>query len=286
MAKSSAAARRDCARVNRGVRLTIQIAFFAFFPAAFSAAENGVKAIFTQIGLMQPVPFSGFVAFLAVLAVYTVMAGRFFCGYACAFGTLGDVLFMLFSPVRKKLHVPARPFPPRVQRALQELKYVVLAAICALCFAGAWDGVSAWSPWTAFASLRAGNLDGVEVAGGVLLALIAVGMLFVERFFCQFLCPLGALLSLLPVLPFSAFRRDRASCLAKCDKCKRACPVAVHPDPDEFPSGECIACGRCADGCPAGNVGLVRSPRFLRGTEIVVVVAKAAVFAALCWVFL
>ena len=284
MAKMSARARR--ARVNRGVRLAVQIAFFLLFPAAFSAAENGVKAIFTQIGLMQPVPFSGFVAFLAVLAAYTVVAGRFFCGYACAFGTLGDVLFVLLAPVRRRFHLPARPLPPRVWRALQGLKYVVLAAICALCFAGAWDSVSDWSPWTAFASLRAGNVGGVAVAGGVLLALIAVGMLFIERFFCQFLCPLGALLSLLPVLPFSAFRRDRTSCLAKCDKCKRSCPVAVHPDPDAFLSGECIACGRCADGCPAGNVGVIRSPRFVRGTEIIVVLVKAAVLAALCWMFL
>ena len=284
MAKMSAHVRR--AQVNRGVRLSVQIAFFLLFPAAFSAAENGVKAIFTQIGLMQPVPFSGFVAFLAALAAYTVVAGRFFCGYACAFGTLGDVLFLLFAPVRKKLHVPARPLPPRAWRAFQGVKYMVLAAICALCFAGVWDSVSDWSPWTAFASLRAGNVGGVAVAGGVLLALIAVGMLFIERFFCQFLCPLGALLSLLPVLPFSAFRRERASCLAKCDKCKRSCPVAVHPDPDAFLSGECIACGRCADGCPAGNVGVIRSPRFVRGTEIIVVLVKAAVLAALCWMFL
>jgi len=40
---------------------------------------------------------------------FTVLFGRFFCGYACAFGTLGDTVYALFAPVRRALHIPDDP---------------------------------------------------------------------------------------------------------------------------------------------------------------------------------
>ncbi len=299
--------------LDRGVRWAVQIAFFVAFPAVFSAAFNGVKYAFTQIGSMQPVELSAFVVTLVAVLAFTVVFGRFFCGYACAFGTLGDALFTLFTPVRKKLGIGVKKpvMSPKLQRGLQLLKYVVLVAICALCFAGAWSSISGYSPWTAFAGIVAGNVDGIAAGAFAVLGLIAVGMLFVERFFCQFLCPLGAVFSLLPVLPFSAFRRDAPRCAKKCGLCKRSCPVSVYPDPDAFAAGECISCGRCADGCPLENVSVLRVPNpgaaaatrlaeapgaekapvreflvRLRGSEIPLVLVKAAVLFALCWLFM
>ncbi len=279
---SKAALRQRRLTVNRGVRWAVQIVFFIAFPAVFSASFNGVKYLFTQLGARQPVELGAFLVLLCGMFAATVVLGRFFCGYACAFGTLGDVLFTLFTPVRKKIKPKGSLLDPRLQRGLQALKYVVLAAICLLCFTGAWSQVSGYSPWTAFAGITGGNVDGIAAGAFVVLGCIAVGMLFVERFFCQFLCPLGALFSLMPVLPFSAFRRDTQRCARSCNLCKRNCPVSVHPDPDAFAAGECIACGRCADGCPVENVTLLGTPK-VRGTEIALVLVKAAALFALCW---
>ena len=308
--KSKALGRRQRLVIDRGVRWAVQIAFFVAFPAVFSAAFNGVKYVFTQIGAMQPVSLSAFVTTLLAVLAFTVVFGRFFCGYACAFGTLGDALCTVFTPVRKRLGIGKKKplLPAGMQRVLQLLKYVVLAIICVLCFAGMWSGVSGYSPWTAFAGIVAGNVDGISVGAFVALGVVAVGMLFVERFFCQFLCPLGAVFSLLPVLPFSAFHRDVTRCAKGCGLCKRSCPVSVSPDPDAFAAGECISCGRCADGCPLENVMLLRVPKpagqeelvqdssakkpareflmSLRGTEILLVLAKAAALFALCRMFM
>lgn len=311
--KTKALARHRRLILDRGVRWAVQIAFFIAFPAAFSAAFNGVKYACAQIGTMQPIELSAFVVALSAMLAFTMVCGRFFCGYACAFGTLGDALFALFAPVRKKLGIGARKplLPPKPQRALQFLKYLVLVAICGLCFTSTWSRISGYSPWTAFAGIVAGNIDGIAAGAFVALGAIALGMLFVERFFCQFLCPLGAVFSLLPALPFSAFRRDTARCAKGCGLCKRSCPVSVHPDPDALTAGECISCGRCADGCPLENVTMLRVPSpkataapelaeapgakkapvkehlvRLRGTEIPLVLVKAAALFALCWLFI
>ena len=85
------------------VRLAIQILFFLLFPSTFTSAFNGVKYIFTQIGLGSSVALNSFLAVLIALCVYTIVFGRFFCGYACAFGTMGDLLHKLYLFICKKM---------------------------------------------------------------------------------------------------------------------------------------------------------------------------------------
>lgn len=280
---------------HRIVRWCVQLIFFVLSPALFSAAFNGVKYLFGQIGAGDAIEANSFVVVMVAVLGFTILFGRFFCGYACAFGTLGDVVYALFKPVRTLLHIPDRPLPERAQRILQMTKYVVLVAICILCLTAVRANVSGYSPWTAFAGLVAFSTDGIAWEAFAVLGVIVVGMALIERFFCQFLCPLGAVFSLVPVMPFSAFSRDTARCAKKCGRCKQGCPVNVYPDADEWYGGECIACGKCADGCPVANVNLVavKGPESLpfskpfllriRGSEIGLVLAKAVLLLAVCW---
>ena len=90
-------------QLNIYVRLAIQILFFLLFPSTFTSAFNGVKYIFTQIGLGSSVALNSFLAVLIALCVYTIVFGRFFCGYACAFGTMGDLLHKLYLFICKKM---------------------------------------------------------------------------------------------------------------------------------------------------------------------------------------
>ena len=63
--------------------------------------------------------------------------------------------------------------------------------------------------------LHAGNFRlSSYIPGIVLLVLILVGMFFEERFFCRFLCPMGAVFSLLPILPFFTLHRKRETASA------------------------------------------------------------------------
>ena len=290
-----AAKRARALRVHRIVRWAVQIVFFALAPSVFSAAFNGVKYAAGQIGGLQAVEPTSFVVLLCAVLLFTMLFGRFFCGYACAFGTLGDAAYALFTPVRKVLHIADDPLPQKARRGLQFVKFGVLAAICVLCFTGVWASISGYSPWTAFAGIVAGSIDGIDAVAFVVLGVIVVGMALVKRFFCQFLCPLGAVFSLVPVLPLSQFGRKRATCAKRCGKCRAGCPVGIYPDASSFAIGECISCGKCADTCPVGNVGMVRHKATgeerpgkparlrLRGNETVYVLAKALLFLVLLW---
>lgn len=258
---SNAKQRENRSRIHRWTRLGIQIVFLILAPSLFSAAFNGVKYLCTQLGSLAPIEITTFLALLIGTLAFTIVFGRFFCGYACAFGTLGDIVFAICEFVRVKLSLPRVKFAPRVVRALSLLKYVVLVSICVACVLGVWASISQSSPWVSFAAILSGSVEGVGVAAFVTLALVIVGMAVRERFFCQFLCPLGAVFSLMPLLGFSAFSRTPEHCAKSCGRCQGTCPVGIWPDENSAAHGECISCGRCADACPLGNVNLIALPK-------------------------
>ena len=74
------------------LRAIIQLLYFMFLPSAYTAAFAGVKYIFTQLGAGEKIGLTSFVSVLIVLCLYTIVFGRFFCGFACAFGSFGDSL--------------------------------------------------------------------------------------------------------------------------------------------------------------------------------------------------
>lgn len=249
--------RKRQATVHRWVRVAVQAVFLLLAPSLFNAAFNGVKYLFTQLGVNGPVAATSFLVLLVGSVAFTIVFGRFFCGYACAFGTVGDWLYGAFEFVRAKTPIPRPRFSPRLVKILSAGKYVVLAAICAACFFAVWPEVSGYSPWVAFAGIIDGSLDGVAGLSIILLGLVAVGMIVRERFFCQFLCPMGAVFSLLPMLRLSQFKRIPGHCARNCGRCHDVCPVDIWPDAESPLHGECISCGKCADSCPLSNVNIV-----------------------------
>lgn len=90
-------------KIHIWLRTGIQLFFFLLFPSAYTAAFAGIKYIFTQIGAGEMVSVSSFVTVLIVLCGYTIIFGRFFCGFACAFGTLGDAVHAGYVWCCKKL---------------------------------------------------------------------------------------------------------------------------------------------------------------------------------------
>lgn len=264
----SAAKKRERAQLaHRWLRYYIQLVFFIGAPALFSGAFNGAKYLFTQIGLGDAIEPTSFLAQLVAVLAFTILFGRFFCGYACAFGAIGDWLYNAVKFVRDKVGIPWPEFPDRLVKVLSLMKYVVLAAICAACFAGVWASFSSYSPWVAFAAILSGSIDGIGAIALGALALVALLMIVRERAFCQFLCPLGAIFSLMPVLGCSEFVRTRAHCAKNCGRCQEACPVDIWPDADTIRHGECVSCGRCADVCPMNNVNMVAIERKIAKQE-------------------
>ena len=137
-------------------------------------------------------------------------------------------------------------------------------------------------PWDVFSMVHAGNfrLSAYKIGIAVLI-LLMIGMVFIERFFCRFFCPMGAIFSLLPILPFFSLERKRESCIKGCSKCTRSCPakIELREAKTSIVQGECFQCQKCIDGCPKGNVTC--GVGILKGNEIGFTVFKAVLLLCL-----
>ncbi len=274
--------KKQMKKIRAWIRTAIQLLFFLFIPSAYTAAFGGVKYIFTQLGSWASIELTSFVTVLLVLCAYTIVFGRFFCGFACAFGSLGDALHWVYGWVCKKLKKKPKKFKPTWMNYFSAGKYIVLALIAILCFAGYFSKVQSASPWTVFSMLHAGNFRlGGYIAGIVLLVLIAIGMCVQERFFCRALCPMGAVFTLLPVLPFFSLQRERESCLKGCKACTMKCPADIALAADTAPeaAGDCFQCQKCIDTCPKGNVHT--GIKGINGNEIVLTLLRAGILLGL-----
>lgn len=266
-------------RFRKLLRFIVQLGFFFLMPGAFVAGFAGVKYLFTCLSQGTVIEFNGFVQALLALGAFTMVFGRFFCGYVCAFGTTGDVVHELSIFLQKKLLRRKKIFriPDRVASILQKLKYLNLIAIVVMCTFGVYARLEGTSIWDVFSRLARGQgIPAGYMVAVILLIITVVGMAVEERFFCQFLCPMGALFALLPVFPFSSLRREDSKCPEKCRACQSSCPAHLKLSGDGKRGGECIACEKCRTACPRGNISSGLDWLFRR--EWIGVLIKAGVF--------
>lgn len=271
-------------KIHRWIRAVIQLFFFLTVPSAFTTAFSGVKYIFTQMGAGEKVEFTAFVTVLLVLLLYTFVFGRFFCGFACAFGSLGDAVHGLYMFVCKKWKKKPVKMPVSWGKKLELVKYLICFGIALLCFGGVYSKTKGYSPWDVFSMVQADNFSWTGYGIGILLlVLILVGMCVQERFFCRFLCPMGAVFGMIPILPIFSLYRDRENCLRGCSGCTRNCPahLELSEGGEKNVTGECFQCQKCIDSCPKSNVhcGIKK----LHGNEIWFTFLKAIILFLFLW---
>jgi len=262
-------------------RAAVQVVFFLFLPQLFSAAFGAIRSLADHIHGREVITWNPFLTLLCILLAFTILFGRFFCGYACAFGSLGDWLYAAATFLRKKAGRPPRKLPDRAIAGLLYVKHLVLFAIVVACLTGLYASAAAMDPWSLFGALRAGQFSLAGKTGAALfLALIFALMCLVERGFCMFLCPMGAAFELLPMLPLTVFGRKKEACLKGCSLCVKTCPASIALGEPHAKTGDCFQCGKCSVRCPKENIrpGL----RALKGTELWWTAARAAALFALC----
>jgi len=246
-------------------------------PLAYTAPSEWFLMLNPLIGLLTFAASRGITVPLALtatgMALLTIFAGRFFCGMICPLGAIID-FFDRFLFKRMRIR---KACPPKY---VQKFKYVLLVAMVVMAAFGsmfpffmdpvlmmtrafaliinpllgviAQEGQAALAPLLgavglekmALATVRAPMFYGV--GGALALMVIVVGSgLFDRRFWCQYVCPSGALFGLLG--RFALFRRrvDTGACNS-CKACVAACPTrAITEDGKHTAGSECIVCGVC-----------------------------------------
>jgi len=186
---------------------------------------------------------------LCVLLAFVIVSffiwGRgVFCGWLCPFGALQELLAKLARVVSLPQWSPSY----RVHRVLWRLKYVSLAvlAVAAVHAMQTMAVAAEVEPFKTVISLRM-DRDWPFVVYA--LAVLAAG-LFVERAYCRFLCPLGAVMAiggrLRRFTPLrSAPLKRRPECGSPCQLCARRCPIQAIEPSGAINMDECFYCLDC-----------------------------------------
>lgn len=198
----------------------------------------------------KTVPFYVF----GIIILYGIIFGRMICGFFCPFGLIQDLLFKIKTPKIGK---------SRFTKVLSYLKYVILVLFVVIfplmyafrdfplpgfckyiCPAGTLGG--------AIAMLIHPSNEGMFAMLGPLFtwkfAVLAVTVLlciFLYRFFCRFICPLGALYGLFNRFSVLGIKLDKPKC-TDCGRCISTCKMDISEVGDK----DCISCGDCLAVCP------------------------------------
>ncbi len=181
---------------------------------------------------------------LVILSAYVALSllilGRgVYCGWLCPFGALQE----LSNKAAVALRIPQLRVPVAVQERLWVVKYLAAAAIIGLTFFAVdfADSAAEVEPFKTAISVRFDReLPYVLYAGALLL----IG-LFVERFYCRFLCPLGGALAVFGRLRMLRWLRRRPQCGTECRICESACPVGAIAPSGAINMNECLQCLDC-----------------------------------------
>lgn len=164
-----------------------------------------------------------------------------FCGWLCPFGALQELLNNLAQAVK----IPQYRLPWGLHERLWPIKYIIFLGLF---------GMSLYS--TAFAEQLA-EVEPFKTAIVLkfarewpfviyALTLLSAG-LFVERFFCRYMCPLGAALAIPGRVRMFEWLRRWPECGSPCQRCAKECPVqAIHPE-GHINVNECIYCMHCQE---------------------------------------
>lgn len=234
------------------LRHLIQLISFILLPGLYVMAFTELKGIYQMIlkGNFNFVQvFPGIVELLTVILI-TMVLGRFFCGWVCAFGAYNDLIHEISRNIFKINY----KLDEKMDSVLKYLKYVVLGLIIVIMWTMGSTFFNSSSPWDAFAQIT----DFPQVIsdftiGFFLLILITIGALFIERFFCRYLCPLGALFTTFSKISIFRIKMPKDKC-NKCRVCNMNCSMGIPLYKlNEIKGGECINCLKCVELCPRKN---------------------------------
>jgi NAD-dependent dihydropyrimidine dehydrogenase PreA subunit len=238
---------------------------------------GGIEAAYSLLtaGSFLPKLVASSLVLLVATVLVAIVFRRSFCGQFCPLGTLQE----LFGRLGRKLFKRRPVMPAALDKPARWLKYVVLAVFTVWTWAAADLVMRPYDPWATYHHLTSPELFATFPIGLGVLALSVAGSVVYERFFCKYLCPMGAFLAIVSRIGLVKVHRDADACI-DCGKCDKACPMNIKvATADTVTDLECIGCAECVNACPAAGALEMRAGKSRRVGPVMLSVGVLAVMA-------
>ncbi|MCP4295225.1 MAG: 4Fe-4S binding protein [Proteobacteria bacterium] len=223
------------------------LTFTILFIGVYTQGQLSVVNIFTILrSVLNGFDLTMFLLdpILSILLLYTLLTlilwGRgIFCGWLCPFGALQDFL----SLIANKMKIPQRSFSQFVHQKLLYLKYVLLVVLVTVSFysLSMAEMLSEIEPFKTVVSMRFDrSLPFVSYA----ILTLALGLIL-HKFFCRYLCPLGAGLAILGKFKILDNVSRLSRCGAPCRLCNKRCQIDAITADGQINYDECTQCLDC-----------------------------------------
>jgi polyferredoxin len=173
-----------------------------------------------------------------------------FCSWLCPVGTISEYL----GRAGKKLFGRNFQIWRWLDIPLRGLKYLLLGFFVWAVSSMSANAIAAFmrSDYGLIADVKMLNFFRLlGETGAIVIAILVAASIFIQNFWCRYLCPYGALLGLTSLLSPMRIRREPEACI-DCAKCTKACPSALPVDElITVKSAECTGCLQCVAVCPA-----------------------------------
>lgn len=256
------------------VRTIVQVFFFilvAVVTLAHTLAEQGIVIpLIGNASVHALCPFGGVVSIYQYLAsgtyvqkihdssfvlmwiafILAIGFGPVFCGWICPLGSIQE----WFSGIGRRIFKNRfnNLIPYKYDRYLRYARYLVLAWVV---YMTAMTGKLVFNEVDPYAALFHLWSDEIAVGGLAVLIVTLILSLFMERPWCKYACPYGALLGISNLFRIFKIHRNSSTCIS-CNKCSRACPMNINvADKSAVMDHQCISCLKCTseEACPVAD---------------------------------
>ena len=191
-----------------------------------------------------------------VIMLLSIFFGPVFCGWVCPLGTVQEWVGKLGKKLFRRRY--NHFVPVRLDRYLRYLRYGVLLWVL---YVTATSGVLVFEAYDPYYALF--NFWTTEVAWTALLilGLTLLGSIFIERPWCKYACPYGAVLGITNLFRVFSIKRSTTTCKAD-GACSIMCPMNIQVDSKTtVRDHQCISCMECTSEaiCPVARTVLLTS---------------------------
>ena len=218
-------------------------------------------------GSLIPQVRMGSVNLMLLVFFLAILVGPAFCGWVCPLGSFQEWVGKVGRKISGKSY--NRIIPAGIDKKLRYLRYLVLVWVVYVTAQASRLVFKTIDPYNALFNFWTGE---VAAPALVILGLTIAGSLIVERPWCKYLCPYGALLGLTNFFRIFRLQRKESSCI-HCKACDRVCPMNIQISATEVVRDhQCISCLECASdsACPKADT----LEMALKGKKVNITAAK------------